>query len=147
MSNFVNPNNAERPGDRIYADVIKDIAVHGECPFCPENLTKHHKNPILHETDNWLLTDNMYPYKGVAQQLLVIHRDHIETIDEIIPDAWSELQLIVGFAQKLREIKGGALLMRFGETAYTGASVAHLHANLVSGTGETGAEPVLTRVG
>ncbi len=147
MSNFVNPNNAARVGGQIYADVIKDIAERGECPFCPENLASNHKNPILHETDNWLLTDNMYPYEGAAEHLLIIHRDHIETIDEIIPEAWSELQLIVGYAKKLRDIKGGALLMRFGETAYTGASVAHLHAQLVAGSGDPGAAPVLTRVG
>lgn len=147
MTNFVNPNNAGRPGDDLYTNFIKDIAERGECPFCAENLANYHKNPILYETDHWLLTDNMYPYKGAVQHLLIIHRDHIESIEEVGPDAWRELQQVIKYAKKLRGIKGGALLMRFGKTAYTGATVAHLHAQMVAGSGEPGAAPVLSRVG
>jgi diadenosine tetraphosphate (Ap4A) HIT family hydrolase len=147
MADFVNTKNASLGRGDKYAGVIKEIADHGKCPFCPENLANHHKPPILHETDNWLLTDNMYPYAGSKQHLLIIHRAHIETIGEVDPEVWSELQIIIGFAQKLRDIRGAAFLMRFGETAYNGASVAHLHAQLISGSGEPDATPVITRVG
>lgn len=143
---FVNTGNGRSEGDP-YNDIINDIASKGVCPFCPEHLAEYHQNPILDETDNWLLTDNMHPYENASQQLLVIHRDHIETIDEISAQGWDELQLIVRLAGKIRDIKGATLLMRYGDTAFTGASVAHLHAQIVSGPGKPDAGPVLARVG
>lgn len=144
--NFVNTGNSRPEGDP-YNSIINDIATKGVCPFCPEHLAQYHHNPILEETDNWLLTDNMHPYENASQQLLVIHRNHIETLDEVTSSAWSELQLIISLAGKIRDIKGGTLLMRYGDTTYTGASVVHIHAQIVSGPGKPDVPPVLARVG
>ena len=43
-----------------------------------------------------------------------------------------ELDFLANFAIKKYKIKGGALAMRFGDTNYTGASVAHLHFHIIS---------------
>ena len=143
---FVNTGNGRPEGDP-YNDIISDIASRGVCPFCPEHLHEYHQRPIIHETDNWLLTDNMHPYEGATEHLLVIHRSHIETIAEISQKALDEFSEVIGAAGILRGIKGATLLMRYGDTAFTGASVAHIHAQIVSGPGEPGADPVLARVG
>ena len=128
---FVDGENVRaRPDEGKYASVINQIAKDGVCPFCPEHLTKYHKNP-LDERQFWWVTDNMYPYKPSKHHRLIIHKTHVSHIDQVEPAAWSELKEI--FLQEVaeRNIRGGTLIMRFGETKFTGASVSHLHAHIV----------------
>ena len=145
---FVNLKNAASRPDRIYRNVIKKIREDGVCPFCPENFARYHKKPVIKTGRYWVLTENMYPYRGAKHHLLLVHKKHIERTLDISPGAWKELQDLVNSAVTKRIIKGGALVMRFGEPSYTGASVTHLHANII------GAEPhnkkrapILFRVG
>lgn len=147
MSKFVNLDNTSGRPDGQYEKVIDSIKNDGVCPFCPDHLEQYHKNPILVSTENWLATKNMYPYKNTSQHLLFIHKKHIEDISQVEPTAWLELREITETVRKQLDIDGGTLLMRFGDTARTGASVSHLHAQLISGSSTKGTEPVLARVG
>jgi len=127
---FVNQANTEFRPDGTYGNVIKKIAEDGVCPFCPEHLAKYHKNPI-EEKGHWLVTDNMYPYKPAKSHQLFIHKAHITHISEFSEEAWVELLRIAKREAEERNIVGGTLMIRFGDTHFTGASVNHLHANLV----------------
>ena len=127
MSGFVNEQNSKRGH---YAEVIKDIAEKNVCPFCPEQLLNFHKKPIR-KYGHWIVTDNMYPYKPVKHHALFIHEQHIEHVSDMSPEAWQELKEIVDQETTSRGIVGGAVMMRFGDTRFTGASVSHLHAHLV----------------
>lgn len=148
MSDFVNPENTGYRPQEAYSKVISDIQKDGVCPFCPENLSKYHKNPIIKEGAYWLLTSNMYPYEGAKYHVLIIHKKHIENFAEITPEAWVELKSFIEEFGKENNIPGGTFLMRFGGTAYTGASVSHLHANFVSPDGEDkNRKPIITRIG
>lgn len=148
MSDFVNLDNTAHRPTGVYGDVISQIQKDGVCPFCPESLAKYHKNPILKEGKFWLLTDNMYPYEGAKYHVLLIHKTHVTTFAEISEEAWYELD---GFIKNFTEehgIPGGTFIMRFGDTRYTGASVSHLHANLISPDGEDkDRKPIMARVG
>jgi len=148
MADFVNLDNTAHRPDGAYGKVISDIQKDGVCPFCPENLLKYHKNPILKEGLHWILTKNMYPYEGAKYHILVIHKKHIEKFEEIIPDAWEEIRSLIGSYLKEEKISGGTFMMRFGDTAHTGASVSHLHVNLVSpDTDNKDRKPIIVRVG
>lgn len=144
---FVNPDNSKRGA---YAKVIDDIAAEKICPFCPEHIHRIHPNPVVDKT-YWLITDNAYPYKPVKQHLLLVHKAHIEHVSELSIEAWYELKTILDELSQTKNMKGGALMMRFGDTKYTGASVAHLHAQLVQGDPESPdydqAKGVLCRIG
>ncbi len=144
---FVNLTNA-RPG--IYEKVIKDIQESAICPFCPENINKIHKNPIVEEKF-WLVTDNMYPYKPTKKHILIIHKEHIEHLADIKDGAWRELYKIIRSKSKDLDMMGGTFMMRFGDTKYTGASVSHLHCNLLQSDPEHPEyeknKGVITRVG
>lgn len=147
MSRYVNHNNTKhRPGGK-YGQVISQIIKDGVCPFCPEQLANYHKNPILKEGRYWVVTDNMYPYDNAKHHVLLIHKEHIEHFQELSAEAWAELRDLITDLLATRKIPGASLMFRFGETGYTGASVAHLHAMLVSGTGDPEAGPVLARLG
>ena len=73
----------------------------------------------------------MYPYHPVRHHLLLIHKAHCEHIEEISHKAWGELREIIIELTKERLITGGAFVLRFGDTHFTGGSVAHLHAHIV----------------
>lgn len=124
---FVNTRNAETgEARRKYEQVIKGIAGDGVCPFCSDNLTKYHKKPLIERTC-WRVTENMYPYHPVQRHFLFIHKTHIEHIDELSDEAWRELHAFI----KEKKMAGGSFVLRFGDTHFTGASVAHLHAHLI----------------
>jgi ATP adenylyltransferase len=144
---FVNHDNAAKRPDSHYSKVISKIVQDGVCPFCPEYLTKYHPHPILAETRHWVITKNAYPYKGTKHHFLIVHKSHIERFEDISAAAWAELQTLIKDTVTNQGVKGGAFFCRFGDTKYTGASVNHLHAQMVVGTGEEGAEPVLARLG
>jgi ATP adenylyltransferase len=150
MSDFVNLDNTARPdtSGSAYNKVIDKIKQDGVCPFCPENFLAYHKNPIIQEGIYWLMTNNMYPYENVKYHILILHKAHIETVTEISPVAWNELKSMVDGFTKDTGLLGGSLLMRFGDTRYTGATVRHLHANLISPDVENpNRKPIITRVG
>ncbi len=142
----VNLGNA-RPG--VYSGVISDIVKDGVCPFCPDHLKKYHK-PEITEYKNWILTDNMYPYKPTKKHKLLIHKKHIENISQISTEAWLELHEIINNSTKNENIVGGSLLFRFGDTHFTGASVTHLHCHIIQSDPESsdyGEKGLLTRIG
>ena len=148
MADFVNADNTTFRLDPTYRGVIENIKKDGVCPFCPDNFSKYHKNPILKEGTYWLLTRNMYPYEGAKQHVLILHKAHIETFADISSEAWIEFKALSDALIKEIGLPGGTLIMRFGDTRYTGASVRHLHANLVSPDGENpDRKPIMTRVG
>lgn len=111
--------------------VMQDIITADECPFCTENLRKYHKPPILREGKYWLVTTNQWPYAHTQLHLLFILKEHAVSITEIPADAGAELVEHAQWAAAEYDIPGGGLVMRFGDTAHSAGTVAHLHAQLV----------------
>jgi len=120
---------------------MEDITRRGVCPFCRKNFEADHKAPILRENRSWLIAKNDYPYesdsgKRVKTHLLLVYKKHVENLRGLSPDGMKDLLPMITWAEKHMKIKGGALLMRFGDMRYNGATIAHLHAHLVSGVRE-----------
>lgn len=114
--------------------VMEEIADAKHCPFCPENLAKYHKNPIIKDGKFWVLTDNQWPYEKIKHQLLAIYKTHIEHIKDMDPEAGAELMAMFKDESIKRNIPGGGIMIRFGsnpEKGSYGNSVLHLHAHLV----------------
>ena len=108
----------------------------GVCPFCPKNYKEFHTAPIIKENKNWILTQNDYPYMGSKIHLLLIHREHIEKIRDLKNTESKELFEIISWAENKFKIKGGSILIRFGNMGYTGATISHLHAHIIVGVKE-----------
>ncbi|MBI2482435.1 MAG: HIT domain-containing protein [Candidatus Vogelbacteria bacterium] len=120
-----------RSGD--YKKLLYKINTDNVCPFCELNLKKYHTEPILKEGKYWLITTNQNPYNGLKHHILIICKRHIETISEINKNESIELISLSGWVNTQFKINGGVLMIRFGNTDYTGASVTHLHGHIVSG--------------
>lgn len=143
----VNPKNTVGR-DPKYREHLERIEESGECPFCPERLHAEHPNPIFADNDLWQATDNAYPYEGATNHVLLIPRQHIETVSDMDGNTWLAMKDIVEKVVDQRCIKGAAFLMRFGATSHTGASVHHLHAHVINGVERVdGSKLILALVG
>ena len=114
--------------------LMAKIEADGVCPFCEEHFRQYHPKPILKETTSWFFTENMSPYEGTTQHFIFVYKpSHIRFPSELSTEARAELFNLIDWAIEEYEIQGGSFFMRFGEGGYTGSSVEHLHAHLISG--------------
>jgi len=131
MKKFINIEHVRCDDQKA---VMDKIATEKHCPFCMENLMKYHKKPILKEGKYWILTENQWPYEKVRNQLLAIHKTHIEHLKEMEPEAGTELMAFFSEETAKRNMPGGGVAIRFGsnpEKGSYGNSVYHLHAHLI----------------
>lgn len=140
----VDVQNARTRAVGDYAAALSEIERDGVCPFCEEHLAAYHKNPILFANAHWLVTTNAWPYDGARHQFLVIARRHVEGAEELPSGAWDALgeayrRLVADY-----RLAGATLFIRSGRSEFTGASVAHLHAQIISG-GPRQAQPDVIR--
>src|SRR5680860_262163 len=104
-----------------------------ECIFCPKNIAKYHTSPIERKGQFWLITKNDYPYDGSELHYLFIYNQHIDSLSKIKPEAMTELIGHLKWLEKKFKIKGGAVLIRFGDSDRTSASITHLHGHFIVG--------------
>ena len=129
-------------------EVMLRIEQDGVCPFCRENLERYHTKPILFENEGWIVTENFAPYTGSVHHFLLVAREHCTSPMELSENAWVLLRITLSKLKDMYGLEGGTFLMRWGDTERTGASVAHLHAQLVVGVPRTESEmPILTSLG
>lgn len=144
----VDAKNAEVVKRSDYIHTLNTIVAGGFCPFCEEHLFKHHRQPLLYKSKHWLVTKNSWPYKGSRFHILFIARKHVEKTEDAPPAAWADLQKLYRKLVKEKKIKGATLMIRSGDTKFTGASVNHLHAHLVVGSPRTkNTKPIKALVG
>lgn len=118
--------------------LMAKIEEDGVCPFCEEHFRKYHPKPIIKETESWFFTENMSPYEGTAHHYIFVYKPaHIRFPSELTNEARIELFDLIDWAIKEYAIPGGSFFMRFGDGTYTGGSVEHLHAHLISGVEES----------
>lgn len=120
-----------------YSSVLSKIISEGMCPFCSNNLLKHHTKPILFTTKHWIATHNAWPYVGARKHFLLIAKKHVEKAEDAQPEVWKDLGSVYRKLCKNYKLMGAALVMRSGNTKITGASVRHLHAQVVMGSPRT----------
>jgi len=131
MSRYINLVNTRRDDQK---KVMEEIALNNHCPFCSENLDKYHKNPILKEGKYWLLTDNQWPYTKIKNQLLAIHKTHVEHLNDLNPEAGAELISLFKEESIKRGVLGGGIVIRFGsnpDNGNYGSTVLHIHAHMI----------------
>lgn len=129
-------------------NLMKKIIADGVCPFCHDFVDKekpaYHPNPVLIETDFWIATRNAWPYEYTREHLVLVIKRHITTPEEMKNEEVLDLWNIVKKIKQELKITHSTLLMRSDSTGMTGATVQHLHAQLIVSAGD---EPVITRVG
>jgi len=118
------------------------------CPFCPKQLLTYHDTPIIKSGRYWHMTYNDYPYDGAKYHLLLICKRHCQKLSQLQSKENKELWQFLSWAEKKFSLPGGVVLIRFGNTDYTGGSIDHLHLHLISGAKrEPGRKPLIGYLG
>jgi ATP adenylyltransferase len=144
-NSFVDLQNARYDDQR---EVMKEIVDAAHCPFCSENLKRYHKQPIVAEGEYWLVTPNQWPYNHTRVHLLLILKEHAESLEELPMQAGAELVSLSAELCKKYNVKGGGLALRFGDTNYSAGTVKHLHVQFIIPDIESpDFEPVRVKIG
>ncbi len=117
-------------GTEEYRNILEEVQRDGKCPFCPENF-HWHTEKILRRSANWFITRNAFSYQEAEYAFLIIPTTHKERFEELKADDFLNISFLVRWVIKEFNIKGGGFAMRFGDTAYTGATVRHIHAHII----------------
>jgi len=114
-----------------YKKTLEKIIKTNKCPFCPDNF-KYHKKPILKKYQDWLATANSWPYKNTKHHFVLIPIKHKTNFSDLTIQDFQAVKYLVNWLNKKYKIKGGALALRFGDQNFTGATVRHLHFQLIT---------------
>lgn len=118
------------------------------CLFCQKHIGQYHRSPIERKGKHWLITKNDYPYDGAQVHYLFIATRHIDSLAKVSPLAMAELAGHIKWLNKKFDLKGGSIVIRFGESDRSSSTITHLHGHLIAGTKESsGTEPLMVAVG
>lgn len=108
------------------AEHMRDLARRGVCPFC----TIGPLNSVLWSGEHWRMWANPFPYRFHQHHFVIASILHWVGIEEITPAAWAEWGMLNALTIRERKIQGGGLVMRFGDSKLSGASLLHVHSHL-----------------
>jgi diadenosine tetraphosphate (Ap4A) HIT family hydrolase len=80
----------------------------------------------------------MWPYewtKNGGQHLMLFLKTHAEEASQVPTGAWDEIGTVLSEMSRRLGIPGGALYVRFGDPAWTGATLRHVHAHVLQKSG------------
>lgn len=125
--------------------VMRQIRKAGHCPFCSTNLATYHKKPIIWGGTYWVLTENMWPYPGASAHYLLIARAHREHVGALNGSEKEEFFEALWQLERDGSFLGGGIGIRSGDPILSGATVKHLHAQIISP--RRGSEPARFQIG
>lgn len=111
-------------------DVMLKAEAEDRDPLALENIDQE-KQAIILVGKHWFAAENRYPREGSEQHLLIIAKDPMYTVEDITPEAWTELYDVWKKLIDERKLTGAAFCMRFGDPARSGASLKRLHVNVI----------------
>lgn len=128
---MLNFNNARTPEQ---LKKMLELKKNGVCLFCEKNKNITHGHPVELSGKHWSLVKNDFPYEGTKVHYLLIHKKHIKSVSEMSPKASEEMIILIQKISKKYSLPGLSFFMRSGDTNYTGSSIDHLHAHIISGS-------------
>jgi ATP adenylyltransferase len=126
---------------------MKDLAAANACLFCPEGLNLKGKR-VFHRGEHWYVTPNDFPYKGTAVHVMIVPTRHVLSFEELLPTEILELPAMLSWVNQEFGIKGASMFARYGETAFTGATIHHFHLHITQGVAKSETtEPLFALIG
>lgn len=127
---YVFPQNA---GSSEYKKKLILIAELGLDPFAREYVSdpRFDTKIILYENKHWFVFKNQHQYPDIEHQFMFIYQEYAETFLDLPSEAAADLWELAAKVCKDYNILGGGLSLRFGIPEKSGATVRHLHAQLI----------------
>jgi diadenosine tetraphosphate (Ap4A) HIT family hydrolase len=125
----------ENAGSEEYKKKLQIIDDLGIDPFGRQFIEDPRFDPkkILYETPYWFAFENQHKYPGTKHQFVIVSQRYAETFSELSIGAYADLFAIGEEILSMYKIKGGGYLFysRFGDPKNSGATVYHLHAQII----------------
>lgn len=131
--------HARRPDQR---EDMENIAERDICFMCPAHITEFYeeRNGLIEEGEHSYLVYNGYPYENTEHHLMAIPKEHITTLGAMNSEFLLEALDFFRWWEQEHEISGGAIAMRFGDPAETGATAHHTHIHFIVPSKDIGPE-------
>ncbi len=118
--------------DSAQLEKMQRLQQDGICIFCPEHVAEHHARPIAITGEHWYVTENAFPYPGVAAHYLIISHAHVASFHELPDAAGAELWTLKRALWARYDHLACATVERSGAMQLNGGSIAHLHTHWVA---------------
>ena len=129
-------SNAREGKQRL---IMEELAVTGECFLCQDVILRvAEKYPgvaslPIHEGKHWFIKHNDFPYQGTKLHVLIVPKRHVTNIEDLEIWEFVELKEMVAWVNTTFAVVGASMILRYGETSYTGATLTHLHFHIFHG--------------
>lgn len=140
----VNMRHVRTDEQRVLYERIQGAKVCSFCEdFCRGKAPTFHPKPIIRDLKYWVLTECFPKLEGVKEHFLIVSKfldkeGRHPLFPSLPPGAWEEFGELLTWTVNRYELPGGAFFFRFGDTDYTGASISHLHGQIVFGGAKEG---------
>ena len=121
---YIYPNNAR---NQEQLDIMLNMEAADKDPMAPEYIDQK----ILFTTDFWHISENRFPYENAEKQFLIVAKNPVYQMADISPAMWVDLQQIWQKLAHDYQLDGGAICMRFGNPAKSGATLTRVHAHII----------------
>ncbi len=118
------------PDRQDYAALLREDEKDHVCPLCPNGL-KRVNNQVLKSQGGWKVLLNHFAYEHTKVHVLILPDEHKTSFAQLTAEDWDHVRLLAEWTIEHFHIKGGALTVRFGEFASSGASVRHIHFHII----------------
>lgn len=112
---------------------MEDIAERDICFMCPAHIAEFYeqRSGLIEEGEHSYLVYNGYPYENTDYHLMAIPKEHTTRLGELDGEFLLEALDFFQRWEQEHEITGGAIAMRFGDPAETGATAHHAHIHFI----------------
>lgn len=121
---YIYPPNAR---EQEQLDIMLRMEAEDKDPMAPEYIDQE----ILFQTEFWHVSKNRFPYEGAELQFLVVAVPPVYDMQSVTAEMWLDLQQVWRRLVDEYKLEGGALVMRFGDPARSGASLTRVHCHLI----------------
>jgi diadenosine tetraphosphate (Ap4A) HIT family hydrolase len=123
-----NANSAEYKEKLDYLDLL------GVNPFAEEYLfdARFGEKELVLKTAHWTVFKNQHKYNNnVEHQIMFVSKQEVATLWDLPPQAFNGLRKVMKKVSTMLNISGGGFVSRFGVPEKSGATVKHLHLQLL----------------
>ena len=130
--NFVNARHKEQ------IRRMKLLKEQGRCYLCQEGSKEENTLPrISWESEHFYLTPNDFPQAGSTAHTMIVPKKHrVHPTDLTAVERIAIFEICEMVMEKF-EIPGFSVYVRMGDMSYTGATLDHLHFQLIAGVPRT----------
>ncbi len=115
------------------ADRMRELESAGICLFCPPVIDAEPEAGLVLANEHWVVRHNDFPYRGARLHLLCIPRTHVTDLVDLSDEALADYWQVIRKLRAQFALTYYGLGVRCGDCAYTGGTIAHVHAHLIAG--------------